>query len=458
MEMQQYQALRFGAAGMRGIVGYGLTATKAIDYAAAFGTYLGERRVIVGMDSRVSSPMLNDAVISALTGTGCDVIDAGIIPCGMVHYAIAKLQLAGGLLIGGRHQSSGWNAIIPLDSDGAYFNSIRQRELMDIYNSGKYNFVGNDQLGRIEILDPRIRESYWNDLEALINLRAIRKANFTILADFANGSGALVRETIAHRWNLNLIAINDDPSGFLPRDPEPRPRTGSPIRALIMPVQAAAGLIFNSDMSRLEIVTDQGEPLSEEMTFPLLAAMSLTQNPSASHVVGNITSSRTLDDVVHAHNGILEKTRVGQAYVIDLFREMQYDRGGEGSGSFASSAWVKGFDAIFSMAVLLNYLAVSRKNLTQCVNTLNRYHIVKRAIPCTVIHAYALLRDVRRLFPDAEINEVDGIRFDWPDGFLAIRLSATDHILRLISEAESRKVAEEREQICRSFIERWMML
>lgn len=452
------RSLKFGAAGMRGIVGRGLTPEAVTNFAAAFGTFCAGEPVMVATDSRVSSPMLKNAAIAALSSCGCEVVDAGIMPAGVVHYLIPRLKLKGGLLIGGGHQSSGWNAMIPLGSDGAYFNALRQRELLDIYHSNRFRSAAWDRLGKVSALPVGAVSEYWDALSGRVDAAAIRRAGLTIIVDYGNGAGAVLHEQLAERFGLKVIAINDRPNGFLPRDPEPRPRAGSPLRSIIKPLHAALGGVFNSDMSRLEIVTDQGEPLSEELTFPLAADYWLSRRPAGAGVVVNSCSSRTLEEVVAARGGRLEKTRVGQASVIDALKESNAQLAGEGAGSFACCDWVKGFDALYALLVVVEAAAVRGKTVTELVQALPRYRIVKRTLPCLTAHAYALIRRTKRLFPAAELSEVDGLRFDWPDGWLSIRLASTDQVIRLIAEADRPEIAREREMTVRTFLEREMNL
>lgn len=287
-------------------------------------------------------------------------------------------------------------------------------------------------------------EAYWGYLAETLDVSAIAAAEFRVVGDFCNGSGAAHARTFAARLGLDLVSVNDVPSGVLPRDPEPRPRSESPIRSIIAPLGATAGLVFNSDLSRMGVVSDTGEPLSEELTFPLLLDYVLERFPAGSRVVTNICSSRTVDDVVSRHGDVLEKGKVGQANVIDMMRSTDAVAAGEGSGSMTIRG-LHGFDGFLMAGLLLEAVAPRRMPLSGLVAALPRYEMVKQTIPCDSPHAYLLLRRLRQEFDDdAEVNDCDGLRFDWPDGFLSLRLSSTEGSLRLISEAKSRETAQER--------------
>ncbi|WP_277202118.1 hypothetical protein [Victivallis vadensis] len=436
--------LSLGGAGMRGVVGPGLTPAAACDFAAAFATLDPQGPVLVGVDPRVSSEMLRCAVVSSLTGSGCEVIDGGVLTAGMMNLLIPHLKAGGGILITGGHQSAGWNALIPLGADGSYFEPLRQRELFDVYHERRFRYVPASAIKPATPLAPAAVDAYWEFLAANLNVEAIAAADLRVVCDFCNGSGAAYATRFAELLGIRLVAVNDSVSGVIPRDPEPRPRSESPIRSIIAPLGAAAGLVFNRDLSRMGVVTDTGEPLSEELTFPLAADYLLERYPKGSRVVTNICSTRALDDIVARHGCILEKSKVGQANVIDLVRALGAVAGGEGSGSFTFGPQ-RGFDGFLMAGLLLEAIAVRKKPLSGQLQELPRYHIVKQTIPYNSPHAYQQLRQLRLEFgEEVECSDLDGLRFDWPDGFLSLRLSTTDALLRLISESKNPELAAER--------------
>ena len=444
MQELNTRLLTLGGAGMRGKIGSGLTPAAASDFAAAFASFTGAGKVLVGCDPRTSSGMLKCAVTAALAGGGCEVIDGGILTAGIMHFLIPAGGYAGGILITGGHQAAGWNALIPLAPDGSYFDQLRQRELFDLYLGRRFEPVRASEVRPIRPLDSGELEAYWAFLGRNLDLAAIRGAELTLLGDFCNGSGARFAGRFASLLGIRLIGLNDVPCGTIPRDPEPRPRSASPIRSIVAPLGAAAGVVFNSDLSRMGIVTDSGEPLSEELTYPLAADYLLEKNAPGATVVTNICSSRSVDDVVARHGARLERSRVGQAAVIDLARSTDAVLAGEGAGSFTTAA-LRGFDGFLMAGLLLESIAVRGIPLSRQLASLPRYAMVKQAIPANSPNAYSMLRHMSREFgEEAEVSELDGLRFDWPDGFLSLRLSSTEASLRLISESKSREAALDR--------------
>jgi phosphomannomutase len=450
------RSFKLGNAGMRGVVGSGLTVERAIDFASAFGTMVDGGRVLVGQDTRSSSNMLYHAVVSALMGAGCRVCDAGIMPAGVIQFLIPRLEASGGLLIGGGHQAMGWNAAIPLASNGSYLNFIQLQELFDIYRSRQYRQAPWNGIQALEQIPDDSIDAYLDALCKTVNVKAIKKAGFTVVADFCNGSGSILADRLAARLGLKMIAINRIFSGVLPHEPEPRPRSAAQVQSVVGPLNAAAGFVFNSDVSRVSLVSDSGEALSEEYTAPLAVDYLLAKKPDT-RVVTNICSSRSLDDVVARHGGELYKTRVGQAWAIDRMTELGARIACEGSGSLTTDAWIRGFDGFYVMALVLEYMAVSGKKLSELATEIPRYHIVKSSVRCQPSHAYTLIRNIARELknePKVSVIEEDGIRLDWEDGWISLRAASTESVIRMTSEARTREIAIDREFHMRGLIEK----
>lgn len=445
--------LRLGSAGMRGEVGSGLTPLLAINFAASLGTWINGGSVVVGCDTRMSSPMLYHAVVSALTGCGCRVYNAGVCPAPLLHFLVPHLRADAGFLIGAGHHPGNWNALVPLGSNGAYLNSIQVQELLDIYHAGLYSYHGGEP-GTIEPVPDGASEAYLDQILAPIDTIAIAERNFTVIADFCNGSGSILSTHFADRLGLNLIAINNTLSGIIPHDPEPRPRSSTQVQSIMAPLHADVGFVFNSDMSRVALVSDTGETLSEEYTFPLVAWHVLARRPRGQTIITNPCTTRTLDDVAARFGAELIKTKVGQAYIIDAMLEYNAILGGDGSGSVAFADGVRGYDSFIDMALILEAMAFNRSPLSELVASLPRYHLHKKKIPCPAANAYNLLRNLKNYFSDAEISEEDGIRFDWPDGWIHLRSSATEPVIRMIVEWKTREEAEDKAVQMRGVMER----
>ncbi len=453
--VENKRLLSLGAAGLRGVVGSGgLTPENAIDFASALGAMYPGGDILLATDTRQSSEPLSRAALAALLGAGCRVIDGGVLTAGMAQFLVPQLGLAAGLLITGGHQQPGCNALIPLAADGSYFDDLRRRELFDLYHGRRFPEAAADRVKPVEKLPAGALESYWTYLESALDLAAIRRAGLTVIADFCNGAGAVYAREFGERFGLRLIAVNDLPCGVVPRDPEPRPRSESPVRSVVRPLSAALALVFNSDLSRLGLVTDDGEPLSEELTFPLALDYLLERAPEQAVVVTNVCSTRTIDQVVEKHGGRLIRTRVGQAYIAAALAANRGFAGGEGSGGFLFGDRLRGADGFLMAGILLEAVAKQGLPLSARLGRLERYHLFKQTVPCHAAHGYNLLRQLHGKFPAARLSELDGLRFDWPDGFLSARLSTTESVIRVIAEATTAELARKRAWNVRALLEK----
>ncbi len=440
---------------MRGQVATGLTPQLAMDFASALGTYLDGGTVVVGRDTRISSEMFYNAAVSALLSCGCNVVDAGVLSAPELHFMVPHLKADAGLLISAGHHPKGWNALIPLTAAGASFTKIELQELFDIYHSRRFNNRPWDQIGTECPAPVGAQDAYLDCLCEKLDTKAVAAAGFSVVADFCNGSGAQIGEKFAERMSIKMIAINKDRSGILPHDPEPRPRSALQVHSVLKPLEADIGFVFNSDMSRTSIVTSSAETLSEEYTIALVADQILSKGWK---LVTNWCTTKTLDEVAARHQAEIHKTKVGEAFIIDRMLELGAELAGDGSGSVAFGGHIPGYDNFMVMGIILEAMAKKKKTSAELAAALPRYHLVKKSIRTTSSHAYTLLHAMRDLFPDADVNDADGLRFDWPDGWVHLRASITEPIIRMIVEWKTKEAAEDKALQIRGLLERRLAL
>lgn len=436
--------LRIASFGIRGHVGTSLSPRLLQDFSSAFATYLDGGRVVLGRDTRYSSPMLHSAVTSSLLSAGCEVLDCGVCPTPVLQYAVRVHGAAGGLSISGGHNGMGWNALTLLGPDGSYLEPAGGETVLDVFHAGAFLHRGALSMGHVQMVDDVI-EGYFGALCQTINVAAIRGAKLTVLIDPVAGAGCAYLVPFAERLGFNLVGINAQPSGYLPREPEPRPRTATQMAGFISHLRGDVGFVLSSDMGRLSVVTETGEPASEEYTFPLIASHLLGRRKGT--VVTNCCSSRMVDDLARAQGVPLVKTPVGQAYVMSALADTAGVIGGEGSGSAALPSFSRAFDGFLMMGLILESMAVSGKRLSELLRELPKYHMVKRRVTCGSRQAYSALESMKlnlvRQYTD-RVNLTDGLRIDWDDGWVHIRPSRTEQLLRVISEATTRELAEQR--------------
>jgi phosphomannomutase len=327
--------------------------------------------------------------------------------------------------------------------------------VMDLYHGTQFRRVDYATVGEIGRVDP-FASTYLAALREQVDADRIRAANFTVLIDPVGGAACAWLQPFAEALGLRLVGINAQPSGYLAREPEPRPRAATQMAAIIGAVHGHAGFVLSSDAGRMSLVTEAGEPVSEEMTFPLIAEHVLRK--SAGPVITNCCTTRTLDDVAARHGVPVIRTPVGQGYVAAALADEGGRIGGEGSGAAALPAFGPAFDGFLMMALTLDAMAASGQSLSALLAGLPRYHIVKKRISCESRQMYRVIEDLRDVLAgegDGRVDTTDGIRVDWDNGWVHVRASRTEQIIRVISEDRDRAAAAERaERIARRIEQR----
>ncbi len=238
---------------------------------------------------------------------------------------------------------------------------------------------------------------------------------------------------------FDLIPINNEPNGFFPHDPEPRPRNAQQVVSVVKAIGADAGFLLNSDVSRVSLVSETGESLSEEFTFPLVADAWLAGHPGV--VVTNFSTSRMIEDVAAARRSPIVRTKVGQSHAVQALLHEEGVLAGEGSGGVAIPAFQPAFDGFLTMGYILETLAKSGKRLSALVGALPRYHIIKEKIYCPPSIIHSVVDAAESLFRGRAIDTGDGLRVEDRGGWVQIRISATEPMIRVIAEDRSKERA-----------------
>jgi phosphomannomutase len=436
--------LRLASFGIRGFVGESLPPSVVIDFASAFATYADGGRILLGRDTRYSSPMIHSAVLSGLLSAGCEVLDFGVCPTPMLQYAVNPYRAAGAISISGGHNAPGWNAVTLIGADGAFLEPFGGETVLDCFHAR--DFLRRDWQGMGTVR--RVGDfalSYFDAMADMINVNAIREADFTVLIDPVGGAGCSYLPLFADRFRFHLVPINAQPSGYLAREPEPRPRSALQMASIIPHTGGDVGFVLSSDMSRMSVVTETGEPMSEEYTLALIADHVLAKRSGT--LITNICTTRTVDDVARAHGAPVMRTRVGQAYVLAALADEQGVLGGEGSGSVALPEFSNAFDGFLMMALVLEAMAESGRSVSALLGQLPRYGIVKRSVPCGSRDGYRAidaLKDHAEFLGDGVVDMTDGLRVDWEDSWVHVRISQTQQLVRVIAEATTKERAEQR--------------
>jgi phosphomannomutase len=424
---------KIGNSWIRGVVGGGLTAELVTDFACAYGTYVGGREVVLVRDTRASSPMFGAAVLAGLLSTGCNVANAGVCPTPVAQYLVRRRRAGGGIAVTGSHNAAGWNALKFIDEDGALLNAIRGEEVLDLYHLGEYTKASWDRLGKEEEIAGYVGP-YLAETVGKLDVDLIRKARLRVAVDTVNGTaGGVIREFLRF-LGCTPILINEEMASDFAHDTAPSVRNMRQLVSLLRHIDVDVGFAVNTDVDRVGIVTEKGEALSEEYTFPLVADHVISSRGAS--VVTNLSTSMMVERVVERHGGRLVRTKIGEGYVI--FRAINEDAilAGEGSGGVAYMPVSRAFDGFLTMALVLEAMARSGHRVSELAARLPTFVMKKGEIPCSPDRVYSVLEEFRGSYLHEQIDLADGVRVAWPDQWVHVRASNTEPILRVIAEGE----------------------
>lgn len=429
--------LKIGISGVRGIVGETFTPEIAVNFAQALGTYLDAGRVLVGRDTRKSGEMLQAAVTSGLLATGCEVVDLGICPTPSLQLGVRSFDARGGISITAGHNPAEWNALKFIKDDGLYLNSTQAEELLDIYHQGEFMKARWNEISiKIEKADAitghleTLRQSFETD--------AIGARRLKVAVDCCNGACSLISPRWLEMLGCEVLTINDDQQAAFPHNPEPKPETMAQLRAVVQAGRADIGFAHDADGERLGIVSEAGEPYSEEMTFALAADIALSRR--AGVAVTNISTSGAIELIAARHGASVLRTPVGQAYISAAMVASGAVIGGEGSGGVAVPAVHPTNDSLAAIGLILESLAQTREPISEKMRRLPRLTMLKQNIAVEPNRLYSKLQKLRREIEESTLADPttsdlsDGIKIFRDGGWLHVRASNTESMIRIIAE------------------------
>lgn len=433
--MPARKQLRISHVGLRGVVGSGMTAAHALDFASAFGTLAGPGPVVLGRDPRASGRMFHEGVASALMACGHDVVSLGVVSTPVIQHAIRRLNAAGGISIGASHNSAEWNALKFLGAGGVYLSTAEAGELLDIYHLRKFGFVEWDRLGSLRREDDAI-DRYLDELAAVFDLDAVR--SFKVVVDCCNGTSSLILRRMNERFGTEFLLINAEVEGrAFAHEPATNARTvGLQLAPLMRPLAADAGFLFDVDSDRVALATDRGEAVSEELVLPMLADWLLPRGPGRL-VITNLSSTALLEEIAARHGGRVVRVPVGRQAAMDalaMYRPEQIAAAGEGTGAVMMPAFRFVYDGIASMLGILTMMRERGQTLAEIVAGYPRYFMLKGEVPLVTQRIPALLMEIRERNREARLNLLDGVRADYEDRWLHVRVSQTEPLVRIICE------------------------
>lgn len=427
--------LMVSISGIRGLVGDGLDPEVVVKYTSAYADFIGEGKVVVGRDARITGDMLNRIITGTLLAKGLDVIDIGICPTPTVQFTVNTLNARGGIAISASHNPNEWNAMKLLNGTGQFMSPI-EHEQMKKYLDVQTKFVDWTKIGKRTIYSEGIANHIESILKLpVIDLPKIKSKNFKVLADCVNGAGTYCISQLLRLFGCQVIEMNCEKTGIFPHLPEPLPENLAETMIAVKSHKADLAVVVDPDVDRLVLITDEGEAFNEENTISLAADFILNKTPG--NVVVNLSTSRAVEDIAKKNNSIVFRSPVGEANVVQKMKEVNAIIGGEGSGGIIYPALHYGRDAMVGIAFVLQFLADSGKKLSAIKKELPQYFILKKKINLKNALPDDVIRKLVEKYSKERINTEDGLRIDFDDHWVHFRKSNTEPILRVIVESNS---------------------
>ena len=436
--MRAIPTLKISISGVRGVVGQSLTPSLLTRFAQAFGTHTGSGTIVIGRDPRTSGEMVKHAVVAGILSTGNRVVDIGICPVPTVQLQVRHRRAQGGIAITASHNPAEWNALKFIGPSGLFLNSGQARELLDIYHQGEYTKVGGADLRTGEEIEGATDLHIKSILDALGPLPPTTR-KLRVVLDSCNGAGSLVGPKLIEALGAEVIRLNTTPDGSFPRPAEPVPENLGDLCRLVKGHGADVGFAQDMDADRLAIVSEQGEAIGEDYTLVLATLFVLGREKGP--VVANLSTTTAVADVAKKFDCPVFLTKIGEVNVTDAMQQQRAVIGGEGNGGVIYPRINFARDSLVGMALVLHLLAESGKSITELLADIPRYTIVKEKLACPSDRIAGALKTVRNAFAQDQIDTRDGVKVIVPDGWLLVRGSNTEPIIRIVAEAKSEERA-----------------
>ncbi|MDE0428006.1 MAG: phosphoglucosamine mutase [Candidatus Poribacteria bacterium] len=443
--------------GVRGEVGVSLDVRVITRFAMAFGTFVSGRTVVVGRDSRTSSPTVRHAVLAGLFATGCHVIDVGVCPTPTILLIANALRAQGSITVTASHNPVAWNGIEFAAASGNLLTQAERAELMRIYETEDFALAPWNEQGTLETYG----EAIAYHLERVLHAQwlapdSIRKAGLKVVLDCGNGAGSVISPSLLRKLGCRVVELNCVADGHFRRPAEPTPEALDELCEVVRISKADIGFAHDGDADRLVLVTDKGIPLNGEWTLAFVVDFILGKTKS--DVVATVSTSRMLDDIAEKHGVRLHRTKVGVGWVVGKMHEVNAAIGGEGTGGVIYPDIHYTTDGIASIAAITQYLAESGGTVTQLVENMPQYQMCRKKleIPSQEVAARLIERAVKVYKAEVSTKKsplldlTDGVKRVWEDRWVNIRPSGTEPVIRVFSEAPTLAAAE---QLCDETLE-----
>ncbi len=437
--------------GIRGTIGgpsgENLTPPDVVKFTTAYVRLIAARTegrkpvVVVGRDARISGEMVANLVEGTLLACGADVINAGLCTTPGTEMAVIVNRADGGIIITASHNPRQWNALKLLNSRGEFLSDAEGKQVLAM-SEEEFDYPEIDAIGHVLSRAPFNDEHIRRVLALpLVDVEAVRRRRYKVVVDAVNSVGGVVIPKLLRELGCEVVELNCEPTGDFAHNPEPLPENLTGISEAVVREKADLGVVVDPDVDRLAFVSEDGTMFGEEYTLVAVADYILSKTPG--DTVSNLSSSRALRDVTDRHGCRYYASAVGEVNVTTKMREVGAVIGGEGNGGVIYPELHYGRDALVGTALFLTWLTERGLTMTQLRATYPSYFASKNKIQLTpAIDVDKVLREVKERYSNENVNDIDGVKIDFPENWVHLRKSNTEPIIRVYTEAKSMDEAD----------------
>ena len=424
-----------------GEVGNALTPLDIVRFTASYAAFIRKENrssntIIIGRDARISGEMVSNIVSGTLMGCGFDVLDVGLSTTPTIEVAVQLLKSAGGIILTASHNPKQWNALKLLNAKGEFLSAADGENILSLAENDDFKFTEVDDLGNYTF-DDSFNEKHIEEVLKLdlVDVALVKSARFKVVVDAVNSTGGFMVPNLLKKMGVECVKLFCDPNGQFPHNPEPLPENLTEISKLVVSERADFGIVVDPDVDRLALVCEDGSMFGEEYTLVTVADFVLSKTPG--NTVSNLSSTRALSDITNKHKGSYEASAVGEVNVVEKMKATNAIIGGEGNGGVIYPEMHYGRDSLIGIALFLTQLAERKISARTLRDSYPNYFISKNKMELTPeIDLNFIFTALKEKFKHEKITIIDGLKIDFKQGWVHLRKSNTEPIIRIYSESK----------------------
>ena len=437
-----------------GNVGDSFTPIDIVKFTSAYAKFISlqdneSKKIVIGRDARLSGFFVSNIVSGTLIGCGFDVVDIGLSTTPTVEVAVEKENAAGGIILTASHNPKQWNALKLLNNKGEFISSEDGQQILSIAENDDYLFSEIDTIGNYTYNDSHNQKHIDDVLNLdLVNVDLIKSKKFRVVLDAVNSTGGILIPQLLEKLGVECVELYCDPNGHFPHNPEPLPENLTEISKKVIDEKANLGIVVDPDVDRLALICEDGSMFGEEYTLVSVADFVLSKTPG--NTVSNLSSTRALSDITSKYDCKYYASAVGEVNVVEKMKECNAIIGGEGNGGIIYPSLHYGRDALVGIALFLTNLAEKNISCLQLRKSYPNYFISKNKIDLDQnTNIDNIFNVLKKKYSKYDLNLIDGLKIDFDSGWVHLRRSNTEPIIRIYSESTSK---EKSDRIAQEFI------